>query len=412
MDIRPVKSILEPQLVMGGAGVLLRRSIPPNAANPFDPFLLFDHFAFNDPAEGPIRGFPMHPHRGIETVTYMLDGSVQHRDSLGNAGLIGAGDVQWMTAGGGILHEEMPRRAPSGAIFGFQLWVNLPARLKWSRPRYQEVSAATIPSVEENGVRVRLVAGTFGLARGPVTEIAAEPVYLDVALQPGAAFSYSLPTQHTAMAYVFEGAGQFGANGDAVEAFRMVAFQPGDQIQVQSEMGVRFMLIAGAPRQAFCHLLHQEQVLGTGQNILAGAVPVGVHLLLDIREQGRGVLDFVENHRRGIQVEETARVARRGHADIRRFMRNNGVLIPIEMRLPPTLQKEIYHETRRSIKNGVLCNPSTPSGADQNLAQWTELSLVRSLLRQRRGAGRNRQSFAWLRNVWDRTLGHAVNRGD
>jgi redox-sensitive bicupin YhaK (pirin superfamily) len=130
--------------VIEGAGVLLRRSFGPNRLNPFDPFLLFDHFAFNDPLEGPIRGFPTHPHRGIETVTYMLEGNVRHRDSLGNAGVIGPGDVQWMTSGRGILHEEMPSRGPSGVIYGFQLWVNLPAAKKMSQPRYQEVNAGSI----------------------------------------------------------------------------------------------------------------------------------------------------------------------------------------------------------------------------------------------------------------------------
>ncbi len=245
MNIRPVKSVIEPQLVMEGAGVLLRRSIAPSAVNPFDPFLLFDHFAFNDPAEGPLRGFPMHPHRGIETVTCMLEGSVHHRDSLGNTGLIGPGDVQWMTAGGGILHEELPRRGPNGATYGFQLWVNLPARLKWSRPRYREVSAGNIPAVEENGVRVRLVAGSLGQVRGPVTEIAADPIYMDVALQPEAVFTHPLPTGHTALAYVFEGTGQFG--NETVESVHMLEFGPGDHIRVGSETGVRFMLIAGAP---------------------------------------------------------------------------------------------------------------------------------------------------------------------
>jgi len=127
---RQVVSSATPDYVIEGAGVLLRRSIAPRASNEFDPFLLFDHFAFNDPIEGPILGFPMHPHRGIETVTYMLEGSTQHRDSLGNSGLIGPGDVQWMTSGRGILHEEMPRRGPDGNIYGFQLWVNLPAKLK------------------------------------------------------------------------------------------------------------------------------------------------------------------------------------------------------------------------------------------------------------------------------------------
>src|SRR5512143_1319284 len=156
---RPISHIIEPQFVIEGAGVLLRRSIAPRKSNEYDPFLLFDHFAFNDPLEGPIRGFPMHPHRGIETVTYMLEGSVHHRDSLGNAGLIGPGDVQWMTSGRGIMHEEMPRRGPSGDIFGFQLWVNLPAALKMNQPRYQEVSAATIPTTQRDGAIIRVVAG-------------------------------------------------------------------------------------------------------------------------------------------------------------------------------------------------------------------------------------------------------------
>src|SRR5512143_3382334 len=157
---RSIQAIIDPQFVIEGAGVLLRRSIAPQVSNRFDPFLLFDHFAFNDPVEGPIRGFPMHPHRGIETVTYMLEGSVNHRDILGNAGLIGPGDVQWMTAGRGILHEEMPRRGPEGTIYGFQLWVNLPARLKMSQPRYQEVSSSTIPTYEKDGVKIRVVAGS------------------------------------------------------------------------------------------------------------------------------------------------------------------------------------------------------------------------------------------------------------
>src|SRR5512143_1909073 len=157
---RPITQIIEPQYALEGAGVLLRRSIAPRQSNEYDPFLLFDHFAFNDPLEGPIRGFPMHPHRGIETVTYMLEGSVNHRDSPGNAGLIEEGDVQWMTSGSGILHEEMPRRGPSGAIYGFQLWVNLPAAQKMGQPRYQEVSSSTIPTYEKDGVKIRVVAGS------------------------------------------------------------------------------------------------------------------------------------------------------------------------------------------------------------------------------------------------------------
>jgi quercetin 2,3-dioxygenase len=250
---RTVVKVIEPNLVVEGAGVLLRRSLGPSRANPLDPFLLFDHFAFNDPVEGPIRGFPMHPHRGIETVTYMLEGSVNHRDSLGNQGLIGPGDVQWMTSGRGILHEEMPRRGPSGNIYGFQLWVNLPAAQKMGQPRYQEVAASSIPSVQFNGATIRLVAGEVGGVQGPVTEIAANPVYMDVQLAPGAHFSYEIPQGHTCVAYVFEGQGVFGLDeagqGTSIEAVHMVVFGDGNGLSVQAgaEAGVRFMLIAGAP---------------------------------------------------------------------------------------------------------------------------------------------------------------------
>ncbi len=231
---------------MEGAGVLLRRSIAPRASNEYDPFLLFDHFAFNNPLEGPLRGFPMHPHRGIETVTYMLDGSVSHRDSLGNAGIIGPGDVQWMTSGRGILHEEMPRRGESGNIYGFQLWVNLPAAQKMGQPRYQEVKSSTIPVIEKDGATIRIVAGEVDGIRGPVTEIAASPLYMDVNLAPASKFIYPIPSGHTALAYVFEGVGEF--SGEVIESVSMVVFDDdGDQIEVKSESGVRFMLIAGAP---------------------------------------------------------------------------------------------------------------------------------------------------------------------
>lgn len=249
---RKVKNIIEPQYVMEGAGVKLRRSISPQASNRFDPFLLFDHFAFNDPVEGPILGFPMHPHRGIETVTYILEGSVNHRDSLGNSGKIGPGDVQWMTSGRGILHEEMPRRGPSGVIDGFQLWVNLPAAQKMSQPRYQEVSAATIPVVKTDNVTVRVVAGEVMGIVGPVTEISANPIYIDVTLAPGAEFIQDVPKGNTAVAYVFEGNGIFGAGADdavPVSAVKMVVFDDGDHIWAKAnpEASMRFMLIAGAP---------------------------------------------------------------------------------------------------------------------------------------------------------------------
>ncbi len=250
---RTISNVIEPTLVIEGAGVLLRRSIAPKRENLFDPFLLFDHFAFNDPIEGPLVGFPMHPHRGIETVTYMLEGSVHHRDSLGNSGLIGSGDVQWMTSGSGIMHEEMPRRSPQGNVFGFQLWVNLPAALKMSQPRYQEVTADTIPMVEKDGAKIRIVAGEIDGVQGPVTEIAANPIYLDVELSPGSYFSHPIPRGHTTVAYVFEGEGDFGVDesgkGDLVDAVHLILFNDGDSIQVQAtpDSGVRFMLMAGAP---------------------------------------------------------------------------------------------------------------------------------------------------------------------
>ncbi|HLE53406.1 MAG TPA: pirin family protein [Anaerolineales bacterium] len=250
---RKVKQILEPQYVIEGAGVLLRRSFGPSRANPFDPFLLFDHFAFNDPIEGPIRGFPTHPHRGIETVTYVLEGNVRHRDSLGNMGIIGPGDVQWMTSGRGIMHEEMPRRGPSGVIDGFQLWVNLPAAQKMSQPRYQEVNSASIPSVEKDGVKVRLVAGEFEGIKGPVTEIAAGPVYMDVTLEPSTEISLPVSEGHCAVAYIFEGEGLFGLDGDGpgefIKAVHLAVFGDGDHLRVQAGAGsqVRFMLMAGAP---------------------------------------------------------------------------------------------------------------------------------------------------------------------
>ena len=248
---RTVQQMIDPGTVIEGAGVLLRRSIAPNRANLFDPFLLFDHFAFNDPLEGPIRGFPMHPHRGIETVTYMLEGSVHHRDSLGNAGLIGPGDVQWMTSGRGILHEEMPRRGAEGNIYGFQVWVNLPAQRKMGAPRYQEVSADTIPTVQKEGVRVRVVAGEVQGVVGSVTGIAANPLYLDVSLQPGCRFDQPIPAGHTVLAYVYEGQGTFGADeqGQGIEAVKMLVFGEGDHFQAQASPAspLRFMLIAGAP---------------------------------------------------------------------------------------------------------------------------------------------------------------------
>ena len=245
-NLRTISQIIEPQIAIEGAGVRLLRSISPKASNLFDPFLLFDHFAFNDPLEGPIRGFPTHPHRGIETVTYMLEGTTAHRDSLGNAGVIGHGDVQWMSAGRGILHEEMPKRGPSGLVTGFQLWVNLPSHLKMSEPRYQEVATATIPTYEKDGVKIRIVAGTVENITGPVADIAAAPLYMDVELAPDTEWQFPIPEGHTLITYVFEGEGVF--SGETVEARKLLKFNDGDHITVKTENNpVRFMLMAGAP---------------------------------------------------------------------------------------------------------------------------------------------------------------------
>jgi hypothetical protein len=250
---RRVKQVIQPQYVIEGAGVLLRRSFGPSRDNPFDPFLLFDHFAFNDPIEGPIVGFPTHPHRGIETVTYMLEGNTRHRDSLGNVGVIGPGDVQWMTSGRGIMHEEMPKRGPSGKVDGFQLWVNLPAAEKMSHPRYQEVTADTIPTVAQDGASVRVVAGEFAGVRGPVTEIAARPLYMDITLEATAEIDLPVPPVHTAVAYLFAGAGLFGLDeagrGEEVEAACMIVFGEGDHVRIQASpaSAARFIWMAGGP---------------------------------------------------------------------------------------------------------------------------------------------------------------------
>lgn len=250
---RKVLQVIEPQYVIEGAGVLLRRSFGPNRTNLFDPFLLFDHFAFNDPKEGPIQGFPTHPHRGIETVTYMLEGNVRHRDSLGNLGVIGSGDVQWMTSGSGILHEEMPKRSPNGLVTGFQLWVNLPARLKMSQPRYQEVIENDIPVIERDGAKIRLVAGQLDEHTGPVTEIANQPIYMDISLEANTIIELSIETNHFSLVYLFEGEALFGLDeqdeGEFVKSVRMLVLSEGDHLRVQTGPGsaARFMLMAGAP---------------------------------------------------------------------------------------------------------------------------------------------------------------------
>ena len=245
---RKISRVIEPQGVVEGAGVRLKRSIGTRALDYLDPFLLLDHFQSKNPADYQ-AGFPLHPHRGIETVTYLLAGAVRHRDSVGNAGEIGAGDLQWMSAGRGIMHEEMPQVRPEG-VAGFQLWVNLPAKQKMTAPRYQNIHAAEIPELRrDSGATVRVIAGTVDGVSGPITGIVAEPTYLDVSLAGGGTFAQPIPRGHSAFAYVFEGEARVGAgDGKIVAAPKLVVWGDGDSIEVRAEKTpARFLLVSGQP---------------------------------------------------------------------------------------------------------------------------------------------------------------------
>ena len=247
--IRRIARHVSPRTVMEGAGVRLKRSIALPELDNVDPFLLFDHFGSDDPDDY-LPGFPMHPHRGIETVTYMMAGKVTHKDSIGNTGSLTAGDVQWMTSGSGIMHEEMPEPV-DGVMYGFQLWVNLPARMKMSSPNYQEYPADRLPVVErEDGARIVVIAGEVDGVHGPVTEIAIEPSYLDVSLPARGTFSTPVPAGHAALAYVFEGGGSFGdtTDPDMADALTMAILTDGDQVRAEAgPRGLRFLLISGLP---------------------------------------------------------------------------------------------------------------------------------------------------------------------
>jgi redox-sensitive bicupin YhaK (pirin superfamily) len=267
MSIRPVKRIVESKPTMEGAGVHLRRAFGFGDTKEFDPFLLLDDFR-NDRPENYKAGFPWHPHRGIETITYVLAGEVDHGDSLGNKGTLGAGDVQWMTAGRGILHQEMPKGDAKGRMHGFQLWANLPASLKMSAPRYQDVKAADIPEiVDDDGTRVRVVVGEFWGKRGPVEGVAADPRYLDIFVPPGKRKTFKVEVDRHAFAYIFEGLGSFSSASDPFGVLTekeidgreiqvreqtgnrsLVVFDSGDEVTVQAgENGVRFLLVSGKP---------------------------------------------------------------------------------------------------------------------------------------------------------------------
>jgi redox-sensitive bicupin YhaK (pirin superfamily) len=244
---RKVARIIEPQSVVEGAGVRLKRSIATRTLDYLDPFLLLDHFASKNPADYE-AGFPLHPHRGIETVTYLLAGAVRHKDTLGNAGEIGPGDIQWMSAGRGIMHEEMPQVRPDG-IAGFQLWVNLPAKLKMTAPRYQNIAANEIPEVHREASTIRVITGRVDGVTGSISGIAADPTYLDVSIPPHSSFSQIITEGHTVFAYVFEGAARFGAQDRTLVAGpRLILWTDGDSVEAATAEGpVRFLMVSGKP---------------------------------------------------------------------------------------------------------------------------------------------------------------------
>ena len=268
MSLRPVSRVIKSKPTIEGAGVHLRRAFGFGNTKDFDPFLLLDDFR-NDVPEDYLAGFPWHPHRGIETITYVLAGTVAHGDSMGNRGTIGPGDIQWMTAGSGIIHQEMPKGDGTGRMHGFQLWANLPAALKMTAPRYQEVKNPDIPEVtDDDGTQVRVVCGSFWGKKGPVDGIAADPIYLDVSVPPGRRRTLPVETTRHAFAYVFAGGGKFcNASGPLAvptETIKwldtappaeadnrsLVLFDRGDELEVQAgEDGIRFLLVSGKPLQ-------------------------------------------------------------------------------------------------------------------------------------------------------------------
>ena len=266
MAIRSVKRLVKSKPTMEGAGVRLRRAFGFGATTDYDPFLLLDDFR-NERPEDYLPGFPWHPHRGIETITYVLAGTVEHGDSMGNRGSIGAGDIQWMTAGRGIVHQEMPTGDAHGWMHGFQLWANLPSSLKMTVPRYQDVKAKDVPvAVDDDGTEVRIVCGSYRGTRGPVDDVAARPVYLDVSIPTGKRKKLPVETTSHAFAYVFAGTGKFCNASEPLavptepagwadttppseaDNRTLVLFDRGDEVEIQAgDEGVRFLLISGQP---------------------------------------------------------------------------------------------------------------------------------------------------------------------
>ncbi len=266
MSIRPIKRIIESKPTLEGAGVRLRRAFGFGDTEEYDPFLLLDDFRNENPADY-MKGFPWHPHRGIETITYVLAGEVSHGDSLGNKGTLASGDVQWMTAGSGIMHQEMPKGDANGRMHGFQLWANLPASLKMTKPRYQDIGSKDVPeATDDDGTKIRVICGNFRGKSGPVDGIAADPRYLDVWVPPGKRKILKVETNYHAFAYVFEGSGSFrdssqpmavktevvGQHGEAKPMMTgnrsLVLFDRGDEVVVQAgDAGIRFLFVSGKP---------------------------------------------------------------------------------------------------------------------------------------------------------------------
>jgi len=248
-DIRKIRKIYKSQSTIEGAGVHLRRAFGFAEVPLFDPFLMLDDFRGDKPDQY-IKGFPWHPHRGIETITYMLHGEVEHGDSLGTKGVIRSGDVQWMTAGSGIIHQEMPKGDTKGLMGGFQLWANLPAAQKMMDPRYRDVKREDIPVVRlKNGVEIRVVCGEVAGARGPVADIVIDPQCLDVTVPRNSEFIHAVKRRHTAFAYIFMGSGRFDdRKATSVASENLILFSDGDQVSVRTEQDpVRFLLVSGKP---------------------------------------------------------------------------------------------------------------------------------------------------------------------
>lgn len=248
-ETRTIRKLISSKPTIEGAGVHLKRAFGYNEVPLFDPFLMMDDFRSDNP-DHYLAGFPWHPHRGIETITYVLQGDVEHGDSMGNKGVISSGDTQWMTAGSGIIHQEMPRGTSEGKMEGFQLWANLPRTHKMMDPRYRDIKSGQVPVVKlESGAKVKVICGKMGKQEGPVKGIVIDPEYLDVSVPQRAEFVHATKRGHTVFAYVIEGKGRFDQQKDqAVGNGTICLFADGDQVKITTgDEPVRFLIISGKP---------------------------------------------------------------------------------------------------------------------------------------------------------------------